>query len=314
MTIKWPWTGDKPEGYFERLISIDEEDPFPVDWASAAPILKLSAAERRFYGKWASEEREKLRRAGLKPLDEYSHVIDAFMYSYANSLEKEGLRLIPEDYRDPDMDFYVDGKRVNFHKEESDLRKLEISQELDRQVSDAIDNIPWEHATDLDKLRAVADAISVCDLKENGLSVENIPSLATGGYAVKSKYKVGKYYSAGKRLYRISSIEGRSITADIYREHKDYFVRNDQFYIGSDVDAALRPASKCEVELFERAEHFRRQNRKLNEFKGGDIILDKCTGILSIVDIAWLGNRLRLPSRNIVLVCPAEKRGDKLVN
>lgn len=153
--------------YFERICPLDEEVFPPLSWEKADPSLgvaspikarivghpfanlKLSAAEVQFYGKWANEEREKLRQAGLSPLAESDHAIDALRYAIMNR-EKELVGLIPEGYEAPEMEFYVDGERVEFDEEAKDLKKLEINQELNERIIWALRG-GWTSGTELEK-------------------------------------------------------------------------------------------------------------------------------------------------------------------
>lgn len=293
--------GKIPEDCFEKLCSTDEGDPFhPV------PTSGFNLVEKQFFEKAAEAERERLRRAGLAPLDKTVHAIYALQYAIMNR-EKELVGLIPEGYEAPEMEFYVDGERVEFDKEAKDLKQLEISKELDSKIRQALAG--WEDLDALSKLSILAGRALQMDLEAEGLTAQDVYSLAVGDYTVKPRFEVGQYYRSGRMVYKVKEVRTDSVTHKSFDLKSTSFCRVGAFGLGSSTDLRARVATEAEIVLFKRAENFNMQGRKLNEFKDGDIIGRQHRPVTVYRPVRY-GSDVS----DLILICPVEKRGDKLAD
>ncbi|MBC1290509.1 hypothetical protein [Listeria booriae] len=183
------------------------------------------------------------------------------------------------------------------------MKRLIISKELDAKITKALEDLMWGEPTHLDKIYAVSGELSDSDLDANGLTANDIFDLATGNYIVKPKFGVGKYYYSRHAIFKVIRVENHGVVAMFFYDEKD-FVREDIFQYRSFRDIEARPAKKREVKLFNRAEQFDKQARKLNEFKQGDVVR-RAQGEPFYFREVHEGEESTL-----TLICTKEKRGD----
>lgn len=186
------------------------------------------------------------------------------------------------------------------------MTKVEISKELHEKVTKARESIPWGTPTELDKTYVVAGALCGYDLKTNGLTAQDIYALAIGDYTIKTQFEIGQYYSAPGTILKVISVSAKVVSGAIFdTDYKNYSIKT--YLLLDNIWAKeARQATEAEIALFDRAEYFHKQKRKLDDFKMGDIVMLPC-GELRFYDepLTYM-----LHDYDLDLICPVEKRGD----
>lgn len=184
------------------------------------------------------------------------------------------------------------------------MAKLEISKELQEKITKEMSSLPWDNPTELDGVYYIAQLMSQRDLDENGLTAKDIYALAIGDYKIKTQYEVGQYYYSMDAIFKVRIVGDDAVRGAVFYGDNNSYFENDLFQYRSARDRESRHATEAEIALFDRAAHFSKQGRHLDEFKAGDIVRVANNRPFYFTD----ANNVAL--EKLTLICPVEKRGD----
>lgn len=266
----------------------------PQAWAKAAPMTHLIGLDLAQLEKMAG---------AFSPMKELHEAIGILEKTTARS-HVEAVQVVKDlmlqGHKISDLKNIVSGGKT--------MKKLKITEQLYSEITDG-----WAVASssDLNKLAHVSAEISNETLEASNLTIHDIPALALGNFEVIRKFDIGSYYSLDGTISKITGYDDdRDVIEAEACKHGGMIQGN--FAIDSHAYHAMEPASEAEILQFDRIYHFYKQDRSLDEFKIGDIVFDSRRGTYPFYEMTSplkLTGKVNL--RNLKLVCPAEKRGDR---
>ncbi|MBC2367806.1 hypothetical protein HBP99_04120 [Listeria booriae] len=138
------------------------------------------------------------------------------------------------------------------------------------------------------------------DLKRNNISIDDLPRLYHRDYHVTPKYEVGQYYTNENKIMKVLDMNADSLCVATLYLDSGLLLTNGAIYRDSDI----RSATLSEVKIFNRAEQFHKQNRRLNEFEHGDVVR-RAQG-----EPFYFREIHEGEEPTFTLICTKEKRGD----
>ncbi|MBC1983037.1 hypothetical protein [Listeria booriae] len=194
----------------------------------------------------------------------------------------------------------------NYMKENEKMNKiLVIDKDLDKKIKKLSRDMTLG---ELPLFWDMVSKMSENDLNRNNLTIDDFPRLFRKDYVVRKDYVIGQYYSACGDIFKVIGACKDDVThvnIELYITDGDAYHASIELGFPSIYDDNVRPANKNEVKLFNRAKHFHKQNRMLNEFKDGDVVIGEMG-----IPFIYYPQLCEAPITTLKLVCTKEMRGD----